>query len=275
MRPRRVGLAVVLPLLLALSTCGTGEQAIAPEPEYTLVQLNLCLSGRAQCYPKVRYPAGVRDAVAVIRRTGADAVTLSEVCRSDVEQIAADLGYQARFAPVASYVLPDDCVDPGGRGVFGMAVLTRAAALGSTGGPYSAQDKGIEQRRWLCVTTDETQVCTTHLEVRGRPRLEAVNDAQCREFAQVLRRLGAARPLIAAGDLNRDGACSAPAMWIGTDRAAEQAPGKQQAYADQAFGAPQTSIVPMAYSDHDALVVTARLQSPATRDVTSPTPARR
>jgi endonuclease/exonuclease/phosphatase (EEP) superfamily protein YafD len=275
MRPRRVGLAVALPLLLALSACGTGEQRGGLESEYTLVQLNLCLSGRAQCYPKVGYPSGVRDAVAVIRKTGADAVTLSEVCRSDVEQIATDLGYEVRFAAVASYVLPDDCVDPGGRGVFGMAVLTRAPVLSSTGGPYRAQDKGIEQRRWLCVTTDETQVCTTHLEVRGRPRLDAVNDAQCREFAQVLRRLGGGRSLIAAGDLNRGGACAAPAMWIGTDRAAEQAPGKQQAYASEAFGAPQTSIVPMAYSDHDALVVTARLEPAGSPDVIAPTPARR
>jgi hypothetical protein len=64
-------------------------------------------------------------------------------------------------------------------------------------------------------------------------------------------------------------------MWIGTDRAAEQAPGKQQAYATDAFRAPQTSIVPMAYSDHDALVVTARLQPAGSRDVTSPSPARR
>ena len=40
-------------------------------------------------------------------------------------KIAIETGYQARFAAVPSYVLGDDCINPGERGVFGIAVLTR------------------------------------------------------------------------------------------------------------------------------------------------------
>ena len=43
---------------------------IVPAPggsTYTLMQMNLCLSGFAGCYGKVAYPAGVEEAVARIR----------------------------------------------------------------------------------------------------------------------------------------------------------------------------------------------------------------
>ena len=58
---------------------------------YTLMQMNLCLSGLGGCYGKVSYPAGVNDAVARIRAARPDAVTLNEVCRDDVVRIARRL----------------------------------------------------------------------------------------------------------------------------------------------------------------------------------------
>ena len=55
---------------------------------YTLLQMNLCLSGLAGCYGKARYPGVVEEAVARIREAHPDAVTFNEACRSDVALIA-------------------------------------------------------------------------------------------------------------------------------------------------------------------------------------------
>lgn len=257
------GLVLLVPLtvVLLLAAREGGRSESAPGSTYTLLQMNLCLSGRAGCFPRVQYPLGVRQAVDVIRSSGADAVTLNEICRSDVESIAAETGYQARFAAVPSYVLGDDCIDPGGRGVYGIAVLTKSNVTASAERPFLAQDPSMEQRHWLCVTTAQAGICSTHLEIRGRERLDTVNDQQCIEFAAVLARQATDRPVVAGGDLNRDEPCAAPGMWVQTDRAAAQAPGKQHAYGTRQFELPRTTIVPFPYSDHDVMIITADLRS--------------
>src|SRR5581483_580858 len=94
-----------------------------PRLAYTLVQMNLCLSGLARCYAKVEYPAGVEDAVARIRAARPDAVTLNEVCGGDATQIAKRTGYLVRFSRVVYYGKPLSCLRPHGRGLFGDAVL--------------------------------------------------------------------------------------------------------------------------------------------------------
>ncbi len=57
-------------LVLALTGCnGTSRTSGATAPNgstYTLMQMNLCLSGFAGCFGKVAYPAGVEEAVARI-----------------------------------------------------------------------------------------------------------------------------------------------------------------------------------------------------------------
>src|SRR3954471_9639621 len=72
------------------STSGGGRAAGGSA--YTLMQMNLCLSGFAGCYGKVAYPAGVQEAVARIRDARPDAVTLNETCQADVAQIARRIG---------------------------------------------------------------------------------------------------------------------------------------------------------------------------------------
>ena len=61
-------------LVLTLAGCsGSSGTAAAASPgsPYTLMQMNLCLSGLASCYRKVAYPAGVQEAIAVaVRRKG-------------------------------------------------------------------------------------------------------------------------------------------------------------------------------------------------------------
>ena len=247
-------------LVLALSACGGSSPAGTTHggPAYTLVQMNLCLSGLADCYVKVAYPAALDEAAAVIRRERPDAVTISEACRGDVAGIAHRTGYHLRFARVIYQGAPFRCIHPGGRGVFGDALLTRAAIVGSDSRAFPTQTS-FEHRRWLCVTTrGRVDVCTAHLDTRGGAEL-AGNDAQCPELATVLAHRPAARAVIFGGDVNRRSSCAPAGFWTRTDAAARQSPGLQQVYGSGALRAPSARVIPFAHSDHDALLVRARL----------------
>jgi len=259
--------AFVLLLALVASVLAEvgGDPVRAPgprdAPEYTVVQMNLCLSGRAGCFARTHYPAVVDEAVRQIRRYDADAVTLAEVCSGDVRTLAGEVRYAARFAPVnAGSGLPIPCRTPGGRGVYGIAVLSRAPVTDSHDTRYDSQD-GIEDRQALCVTTaQEVTVCGTHLTLRFPQPVGKVNEAQCRELADLLAQQKHGRPLLASGDMNRAEPCAPPGMWTRTDAAALQSAGLQHVYDNSWFADPVVRVEPMRFTDHDALVVTARLR---------------
>jgi endonuclease/exonuclease/phosphatase (EEP) superfamily protein YafD len=230
------------------------ERAPAAGSAYTLLQMNLCLSGLAGCYGKVAYPAGVHDAVARIRDARPDAVTLNEACRGDAARIARRTGHHLRFSTVTVSGKPLRCVQPGGRGAFGDAVLTRAEIERTNSRDFAAQS-GMEWRRWLCVTTRAAvDVCTAHLATPS-----PANDAQCAELAAVLERRASTRTVIFGGDVNRKGRCTPGRAWSRTDRSAVQAPGLQSVYGSGALGTPAAEVVPAPHTDHDALLVRARL----------------
>jgi endonuclease/exonuclease/phosphatase family metal-dependent hydrolase len=223
---------------------------------YTLMQMNLCLSGFARCYGKVAYPAGVQEAVARIRSANPDAVTLNETCRRDVAQIARQTGYHLRFSTVTVSGEPLACVRPSGRGVFGDAVLTKAAIERSNSHDFQAQ-AGAEWRRWLCVATRAgVDVCTAHLATRTSTGA-AVNDAQCAELAAVLARRAATRTVIFGGDVNRSRACAPERAWTRIDGSADQAPGLQGVYGNGALRSPSAHVLPATHTDHDVLLVRA------------------
>jgi hypothetical protein len=238
-----------------------GGPVIVPAPDgstYTLMQMNLCLSGFAGCYRKVAYPAGVEEAVARIREARADAVTLNEVCRGDVAQIAQRTGYHLRFSTVTSSGEPLPCVRPGGRGLFGDAVLTKTAIESTDSDDFEAQ-AGIEWRRWLCVTTRVgVDVCTAHLATRSTGE-SAGNDAQCAELAALLERRAAIRTVIFGGDVNRSEPCAPARAWTRTDGSAGQAPGLQCVYGTGALRSPSAELVSATHTDHDVLLVRAHL----------------
>jgi endonuclease/exonuclease/phosphatase family metal-dependent hydrolase len=243
-------------LVVALSGCS--RAALASSSTYTLLQMNLCLSGLAGCYAKVAYPAGVDDAVARIRALRPDAVTLNEACSGDVARIARETGYNERFSRVPYRGRLLACIAPGGRGRFGDAVLTRAAIVRTDQHDFAAQ-AGPERRRWICVATRTgVEVCTAHLD--GRMPVEiAGNDGQCAELAGLLARRAGGRTLIFGGDLNRRDACAPAGFWVRTDRAAQQAPGLQQVYGGGRLESPSAQVLPAAHTDHDVLLVRARL----------------
>ena len=225
---------------------------------FTLMQMNLCLSGLAGCFGKVAYPAVLEEAVARIREVHPDAVTFNEACRSDVALIARRTGYQLRFSRVIYGGEPLRCIRPGGRGLFGDAVLTEAAVESAESQDFRAQ-AGIERRRWLCVTTrDGIDVCTAHLASHEADEWSA-NSPQCAELAAVLARRAAVRTVIFGGDVNRRPPCAAPGFWIRTDISARQDPGNQHVYGTGALGSPSVRVLPALHTDHDVLLVRAHL----------------
>ena len=222
------------------------------------MQMNLCLSGLAGCYGKTAYPAVVEEAMARIREAHPDAVTFNEACQSDVGLIARRTGYHLRFSRVIYLGEPLRCVKPGGRGLFGNAVLTEAAIESSHNEDFEAQ-AGIERRRWLCVTTRvDLDVCTAHLNTRSAVEARG-NVAQCKELTALLARRAAARTVIFGGDVNRRASCAPDGLWTRTDSSADQAAGIQHVYGSAALKSPDAEVLEARHTDHDVLVVHARL----------------
>jgi endonuclease/exonuclease/phosphatase family metal-dependent hydrolase len=221
------------------------------------MQMNLCLSGRAGCYAKVDYPAGVEDAAARIRRAHPDAVTLNETCSGDVAVIARRTGYHVRFSTVIYGGEPLRCIHPRGRGIFGDAVLIKNAIESSDSQAFATQ-AGPERRVWLCVTArGGVEVCTAHLASHERAEV-AANDPQCAELSALLARR-AAREVIFAGDVNHRASCAPRGFWTRTDRSARQNPGDQHVYGTVAFRSPVARVTPATHTDHDTLLVMAYL----------------
>jgi endonuclease/exonuclease/phosphatase family metal-dependent hydrolase len=221
------------------------------------MQMNLCLSGVAGCYGKVDYPDVLQEAAARIGELRPDAVTFNEACRNDVSRIARRTGYHLRFAVVIYYGKLLPCVHPGGRGVFGDAVLTRAPIESADSGAFHAQ-AGPERRVWLCVSTRVTDVCTAHLASHEIDEV-AANGPQCDELRALLARRAAAHTVIFGGDLNRNGYCAPDGFWTRTDGSARQDPGLQHVYGSGALHGPSAEVVPAMHTDHDVLLVRAHV----------------
>jgi endonuclease/exonuclease/phosphatase family metal-dependent hydrolase len=226
------------------------------------MQTNLCLSGVASCYPEVDYPAGVDDAVAWIRETDPDAVTINETCGGDVALIARRTGYHLRFSRVIYNDKRLPCIKPGGRGLFGNAVLTKTRIESSASQAFAAQ-AGPERRAWVCVgTRTGVEVCTAQL---ASPEIDeaSANAPQCAELRRLLARHAPARTVIFGGDLNRLSSCAPHGFWTRTDHSAHQDPGSQQVYGTAALRSPSVQILPARHTDHDVLLVRARLIAPS------------
>jgi hypothetical protein len=220
--------------------------------------MNLCLSGLADCFEAAEYPNVVEEAVSRIRATGPDAVTVNESCRLDAVQIARRAAYHVRFVPVHYAGAPLSCVNPGGRGLFGLAVLTRRTIVRFDSEAFLAQTE-LEERRWLCVSTrDGRDVCTSHLERPDSSDASATNDAQCAELGLMLERRSSQFTLL-GGDVNRRNSCAPVGWWTRTDSLSDRSPGVQHVYGSPAIKGPIEQVLASAFSDHDMLLITARL----------------
>jgi endonuclease/exonuclease/phosphatase (EEP) superfamily protein YafD len=261
LRPFAATVACGLALVLAGCSESSGAATAASTsagPTYTLMQMNLCLSGLAACYRKVEYPAVVDEAVARIRAVRPDAVTFNEACSGDVARIAQRTGYHLRFSAVIYFGKLLPCIKPGGRGLYGDAVVVRAGVASSENHAFRAQ-AGPEQRRWLCVNTRiGVDVCTSHL-ASPDPEEVAANNPQCAELRALLVRRASSGSVIFGGDVNRRPSCAPREFWTRTDGSGHQDPGSQQVYGTGALRLPSAHVVPAVHTDHDVLIVRAHL----------------
>ena len=229
--------------------------------------MNLCLSGRADCYAGTEYPSVVREAAAEVVTQGASAVTLNETCSGDAADIARRTGYTLRFAAIRYRDAVIPCVHPRGRGNFGLAVLTRSAMSASRDRAFAVQPGG-EERRWLCASTiRNVTVCTAHLSTRDSARQRAANDAECRELRGVLSRRLLRGATVFGGDTNRGTTCAPASMWTTRDETASQAAGLQHIYGSLPLAESSPGVATATYSDHDFLFAAGHLPA---RDDRSP-----
>jgi endonuclease/exonuclease/phosphatase family metal-dependent hydrolase len=193
----------------------------------------------------------------VIDERAPDAVTVNEVCHRDAADLAQRTGYGLSFATVDYGGAPLPCIDPGGRGLFGIAVLTKDAVRTSRQGAFTVR-ADPEARRWLCATTDaDISVCTAHLSTRYSSGERVDNDVQCRQLRHVLARRANLGTTLFGGDLNRQDTCAPAGMWAVRDTNASQSPGLQHVYGTTSADAPTASVTRATYTDHDFFVVTA------------------
>ena len=251
--------AVAVAACAAVVTLPTDAPARGPGTSYTVLQMNLCLSGISGCYPRTAYPDVLDEAAAQVVDHDPQVVTLNEACSGDARAMAERTGYHLRFATVRYGAGALPCVKPGGRGVFGIAVLTKAPIVSSRGRAFSAQ-ADFEERRWVCATTTRAvTACTSHLSTRGTTSAARVNDAECRELRTVLARYDAAGTTVFGGDLNRQTPCAPRTMWTTEDAAAGQSSGIQHVYGSRTLAAPTTEVRAAVHTDHDFLLTAGRL----------------
>lgn len=178
--------------------------------------------------------------------------------QNDVALIARRTSYHRSFSSVIYGGRPLRCIRPGGRGLFGDAVLTKVA-IDSSDSQASAAQTGIERRQWLCVTRPGgIDVCTANLSERT-PIEVAGNDAQRAELTALLSRRAATRTVIFAGDLNRRSFCAPdasgpaptgrPTGTPGSSRSTEQA---HSARRRRRWCRPRTLTMTSCWSAHDS-----------------------
>lgn len=266
MRARRLLVlgAITAAGVLTISAAATTASAQHASHTYKLLQMNLCLSGIAGCFPGTRYPSVVNEAIGKIEANRPDFVTTVETCSGDAQRIASATGYHLAFGTVVYNGGRFPCIKPGNRGLFGIAVLARQPIIAVNDKPYKSQYDS-ELRRRVCATTlDGVTGCVTHLSERDKDPTgpnSIANNGQCAEFRAVLAqyaRLGG--PVLAGGDLNQLGSCAPADFWIQRDTASSKDPGIQHAYGSRKWlRRPSETVLPMRFSDHNALLVAATL----------------
>jgi endonuclease/exonuclease/phosphatase family protein len=194
---------VVAVCLVGAALVFTGSAAT--RPQVTLLQLNLCASGRAGCFTGRSVP----QAAVVLRDVAPDVVTLNEICASDLPPLADALADAHGGEVVSAFEAAPDRPSGGPTRCvngqeYGIGMLARAPAGGYSWfrGAYPVQDPNDpEERVWLCLAAD-LYACTTHLA--GFNPAAALG--QCRHLLGttvpgLVTREGA-RPAVVAGDLN-------------------------------------------------------------------------
>ncbi|MFC4122786.1 endonuclease/exonuclease/phosphatase family protein [Nonomuraea zeae] len=237
-------------LIAAVSMVSVAPPAGAAQ-EYRVLQLNLCHSGvNTSCYNGA---ATIQEANAVIVAKQPQVVSLNEICRNDLPQLAAAMGNGfSTFAPARR---PDGTPVRCTNGdEYGNGLIFRSTAVGAvTSGVYATQDSGSEKRVYVCAEFTDLIGCSTHLSTTG-----SVAMAQCKSAIAMLRdKALAGKPTFLAGDFNLKYApligpnvqdCNASPFFRKGDGSVQHVFAANMGYA-------RTETVGMRYTDHPALQV--------------------
>ncbi|WP_326615371.1 hypothetical protein OG949_41410 (plasmid) [Streptomyces scopuliridis] len=92
---RTLGAVVATTALIATPGPANAASArAAVSVDFSILQMNLCNSGKAGCYEDGR---SIDEGIIRIRRTSPTVVTLNEVCRNDVARMAKETGRRGVF----------------------------------------------------------------------------------------------------------------------------------------------------------------------------------
>ncbi|SCL13985.1 Endonuclease/Exonuclease/phosphatase family protein [Micromonospora nigra] len=202
-------MAVVCLLAAAAVPSGSSGTGATGATTLRVLQMNLCNSGRADCYTG----RSVTEAASVIRAEEPDLVTLNEVCQDDVTALERVFAVVHRSAVVSAFAAAGD--RPSGDVTrcrngqpYGVGLLTSIPApyRGHTvhRGIHPTQDvDDPEERAWLCLhVAGVVNACTTHLAAFS----STVALAQCVHLlgtvVPAIRRSAGYAPTVLGGDLN-------------------------------------------------------------------------
>jgi hypothetical protein len=239
---------------------------------FQTLQLNLCNSGFASCYPTYNRGRAVGEAYNVIIARRPDLVTLNEVCQADVmtslyPAMAANFPGSHTFwafQPAgnrANNGQPYLCKngDQYGIGLLGHVRSADWAGVRLFSGLYPQQYTGSnEMRAWLCAAAiNNFYACTTHLvNSSGTIAMQQCKQLMDVEIPAMRAAVGAALPVVVAGDLNlRYGgspnvqACVPPGYYRKGDGSVQHF----MTTADMRFVSGQK--VDLRYTDHDGWLV--------------------
>ncbi|TMR10422.1 endonuclease/exonuclease/phosphatase family protein [Nonomuraea turkmeniaca] len=244
-------------LVLILSVSALTAPAAAAAREYRVLQLNLCHSGvNTSCYNGA---ATIQEANSVITAKQPHVVSLNEICRNDLPQLAPAMGNG--FSTFAAARRPDGTPVRCTNGdEYGNGLVFRSTATGTVfSSQYATQDSGSEKRVYVCAEFPGLIGCSTHLSTTG-----SVAMTQCKAAIAMLRdRAVAGKPTFLAGDFNLKYApligpnvqdCNVAPFFRKGDGSV------QHVFAANS-GFVRTEVVGMRYTDHPALHVVLTLPS--------------
>jgi hypothetical protein len=234
------GLVCAGALALGISTVAAGSAAAAPS--YSVLQINICNSGYADCY------TGEATARAgdLINARSPSVVTVNEMCASDQEPIRERTGYAGVFTQSGSQTCTNGSE-------YGNALLFPAGT--SVGTPYrltyNAQSDHTELRTLTCAPAAGVTACVTHLSNLS------VRSDQAEMMKSVVGDYARYGPTVLGGDWNL--------TYGGDPDAQDYVPAEmfrkgdgdvQHVMASSAhFGFTGTQVMPLDWTDHPGLQV--------------------
>ncbi|MEU4579694.1 hypothetical protein [Nonomuraea sp. NPDC023979] len=236
---------LVLSGILVTTPNARAASAHAPAP-YSVLQMNLCNSGKAPCYSGGR---SVLEGVELIEAKLPSLVTLNEVCENDVTFLRDRLSVRGYAYSVFQPARNGDDSGPAtctNGQPYGIGMIVRGEGSIGYGGQYAAQVANAERRVYWCTDWLHQVACITHLTNMST----AVAGQQAHEILSIAQSNGAdvGKKAIVAGDFNLNAMIVPPGFTSRGD-------GGVQKVITHGWSSGSREIIEMYHTDHPALFV--------------------